>query len=106
MEEQDHTKRDSASRTLRYLWPTPTGLVLILTGYLVFQVLGQRAFLNTHFFLEIGVMITMFASVMYAIRLSGKGRRLAPRWVFYVNLCFGPLIFGYFLIAGILTNLS
>jgi hypothetical protein len=105
MEKTDQIHGHLLSGTLSYGWPAPLGLSLILAGYGVAHFFGQRAFHNTHFWFEIGIITSMLASVVYTIRLSGKGRKLAPRWVFVLNLCFGPLIFGFFMISGLIPIL-
>ncbi|MBB5353140.1 hypothetical protein HNR46_003393 [Haloferula luteola] len=84
----------------------PLGLTLTLTGYGIAEFLGRRAFLNTHAVLEIGIIVSLLASVVYTIRLAGKGRVLASRWVFLLNLCFGPLIFGFFIVSGMTSILT
>ncbi|MBB5354026.1 hypothetical protein HNR46_004298 [Haloferula luteola] len=92
--------------SFRYAWPAPLGLTLILTGYGVAEFLGHRAFLKTHAVIEFGIVVSLLASVVYAIRLAGKGRVLAPRWVFLLNLCFGPLIFGFLIVSGLTSILT
>ena len=106
MEKTDQIQRFDPSAILRYGWPAPVGVTLILAGYGIARLLGNRAFLNTHFWLEIGVIVSMLVSVVYAIRLGSKGTNLAPRWVFVLNLCYGPLIFGYFIVSGLISILT
>ena len=95
MTEPVSAREETAQVSLRYLWPMPTGLILWLGTLAVAKFLGQQAFFATHMLFEIGIMVSLFCSVVYSIRLSGSGRSLAPRWVFLVNLFYGPLIFGF-----------
>ncbi len=88
---------------LRYLWPTPTSLLLWLAGMGIARFLGQRAFFAVHALFEIGILIALFASVIYSIRLSGKG---SPRWILILNLASGPLIFGILLVCGVVSLLQ
>ena len=89
----------------KYLWPTPVGLLLWVGCIIVPGFLGDRAFLATHGYFEIGVMISLIASVVYAVRLGGKGKGTAPRWVFYLNFLFLPLVLGSWLVAWIAFDL-
>ncbi len=68
--------------------------------------LGQQAFIATHVIFEIGIVVSLLASLVYAIRLSGRGRSLAPRWVFFVNLAFGPLILGIIICVGLYASIT
>lgn len=106
MENATQPQPRASSGVLRYGWPAPTGLALILSGYCVHHFLGKWAFLSSHFWFEIGLIISLLASVVYAIRLGGKGRTLAPRWVWVINLCFGPLIIGFTIISGLISILT
>lgn len=106
MEVEDDIGQQTQTSAFRYLWPTPTGLLLILIGYSVIKLFGIKGFLHVHLPLELGVMFCMFNAVAYVIRLAGRGRHLAPRWVFFVNLCFVSLSVCFILIAGILSYLS
>ena len=106
MEEEGDSVQQAETCVFRYLWPTPTGLLLILIGYGVIQLFGYAGFLRVHFPLELGVMFCMFTAVVYAIRLAGRGRHLAPRWVFFVNFCFVSLSVCFILVAGILSYFS
>jgi hypothetical protein len=85
---------------LRYFWPAPTGLLSILTAYAMAN-LDRRLFMNAHFWLELGIIVSFLASVIYSVRLFGKEREAAPRGAFIVNIAFasavaGWLIFGFF----------
>ena len=91
---------------LRYLWPAPMGLALFLIGLAIAKFGSHRAFLNVHFWLEIGIVVSMFASVIYSIRLSGKGRSLAPRWVRNLNAVFGLSLLGWSAVPGIIGLFS
>jgi len=55
--------------------------------------MGREFFWATHFIFEIGIMVCMFASVIYTIRLWRRTATDLPRWVFFLNLFFGPLFF-------------
>jgi hypothetical protein len=106
MSDQASPSRDTADVRLRYLWPTPTGLISWLSALAVAKFLGQQAFIATHVLFEIGIVVSLLASVVCAIRLSGGGRSLAPRWVFFVNLAFGPLIFGIIVCVALYTSIT
>ena len=99
-------RQESAQISLRYLWPTTTGLVLWLSALAVAKFLGQQAFIATHAIFESGIVVALLASVVYAIRLSGRGRSLAPRWLFFVNLAFGPMIFGIIVCVALYTSIT
>ena len=86
------TGQEATPFSLRYLWPAPTGFILWLSALAVAKVFGHQAFIATHALFEVGIVISLLASVIYSIRLSGSGRSIAPRWVFFANLAFGPLI--------------
>jgi hypothetical protein len=82
---------------LRYLLPAPTGLILLLAGLAIVK-RDHRVFLAVHGWFEIGIVASFLASVVYAIRLSGKGRELAPRWVFFLNLAFALVMLAWSLL--------
>ncbi len=106
MEEQEHRAQRLSHSICGYLWPALSGILLFLIGYGTLHLFGKMAFLHTHSILSIGMMVCMLASVVYTIRLMGKEGHLAPRWVFFVNFCFGPLPFGFWVVAGTLEYLS
>jgi len=97
---------EAKSFSRKYLWPTPTGVICWISAMAVGKFLGQRAFLNTHVIFELSIIAALLASVVYSMRLSGKGRSLAPRWVFFLNLAFGPLILAFICAASILSLFS
>lgn len=92
MNDSAAAKRQANSFDRKYLWPTPVGFIFWISGILVEKLLGERAFLTTHGYFEIAIMISLIASVVYSIRLGGKGRSLAPRWVFYLNALYFPIL--------------
>jgi hypothetical protein len=106
MSNQASPSQDTAHVRLIYLWPTPTGLISWITALAVAKFFGQQAFIATHVLFEIGIVVSLLASFFYAIRLSGRGRSLAPRWVFFVNLAFGPLIFGIIVCVALYTSIT
>jgi hypothetical protein len=72
MEKPNERKESGQSGPFRYAWPVPMGIFFIMAGHGVARFLGQRAFLNVHFWLEIGFVVSMLSSVVYAIRLGGN----------------------------------
>ena len=94
MNEPTAIDQNAGSFNWKYLLPTLIGVVCQVSGLLVAQLGGDRAFLNTHGYFEIGFMLSFAASVVYAFRLGGKGRNLAPQWVYYLNLLYVPLVLG------------
>ncbi|MBK1884333.1 hypothetical protein JIN85_18085 [Luteolibacter pohnpeiensis] len=100
------THRAAKAFNRKYLWPTPLGIACWLGAVGTAKIWGLRVFLNTHFFFEMGIMVALLTSVIYAVRLAGKGRSLAPRWVFYLNLLFGPLVFTVQIVADLVSSLS
>lgn len=97
MEKLSHTADDVRSNRLQYVWPAPVGVLLWLAAHF----LGREAFLMTHFWFEIGIVVSMLASIVYSIRLFPEERRLVPRWVFVLNFCFGPTIITGIMILGL-----
>jgi hypothetical protein len=92
MENIEHAGGLAKAEIIRYAWPTPLGFLMILAGYGVFYFVGERAFLVTHVWFELAAIIPMVASFIYAFRLGRRWRSPIFRWVFVLNLCFGPLL--------------
>jgi hypothetical protein len=74
------------------VWPLPVAVLLFVLA-LIARSVGREFFWSTHFIFEIGIMVCMFASVIYTMRLWRRTATDLPRWVFFLNLLFGPLFF-------------
>jgi hypothetical protein len=79
-------------RIFKHAWPLPLSL-LLFASVCVARTMGRDVFYSTHFIFEIGIAICMFASVIYTMRLWRRTSTDIPRWVFFLNLFFGPLFF-------------
>jgi hypothetical protein len=90
MSDPPHSRQVVKAGWAKYLWPTPM-VVILYIGVLAVIIHGRKLFFATHVFFEIGIMVSLVASVCYAIRLRGKSNPLAPRWVFFLNLA--PCVF-------------
>lgn len=90
---------ESRLRICKHVWPLPVALALFALMGLA-RLMGEDVFLATHFIFEIGITVCMLASVVYTVRLWRIGTNGIPRWVFFLNLFFGPLIFAAQLIAS------
>lgn len=102
MSEHEEIRERVRSLGWKHLWPTPVGLLSWGAAIFVARVFGQRAFLLTHGYFEIGILIALVASVICSVNLIGKGRGNAPRWVLGLNLLFAPIIIGSSLVAWML----
>lgn len=89
---------------IAYIWPTPLGIIFWITGLVAAKFFDPQVFRYSHALFEFGIVVALFASIACAIRLSGTERSLAPRWVFFLNLAFVPLIFGLMTISAIISS--
>ncbi|QQL44123.1 hypothetical protein [Sulfuriroseicoccus oceanibius] len=97
----DPTPENPKKSWVKYAWPAPLGWACYLGVWAVIHFGGMRAFMATHVFFEVGLVLALIASVHYSIKLAFDGRATAPRWVFFVNLSFGPLIIAILVLRGI-----
>jgi uncharacterized membrane protein YhhN len=72
----------------------------------VAKFIGQDAFLLTHAWFEIGIIITFFASIVYSIRLFRNNGSVSSRWPLILNLIYGPLILVIIIITVISNTLT
>ena len=93
----------SKSRNSKYLWPTPVGILLYSVAVVAAKWFGYEVFLAVHLPLEVGMVVAAGASVLYSIRLLGRERGQAPRWILIVNLMFGPLLISLLLIVAAIS---
>jgi hypothetical protein len=95
LQEMDNiTHVDGLDRTeiIRYAWPTPSGVLIVLAVNGVAHFMGQRAYLMTHAWFELVAIIPMVASIIFTFRLARRWRSPHARWLLLLNLCFGPLL--------------
>lgn len=102
MESGDEPRQDSGMRraggVLRYAWPVPLAILMVLLEAAVGRLYGQRVFFMLHVPMELVALLSLCVAVSYSVRLW-RCRDLAPRWVFYLNLCGGPVPLGLCLIS-------
>lgn len=85
---------------MKYIWPLPVGIILYLTTILLLYFGGRALFLSYHFLLEIGMVVSAIASVIFTFRFLRKDGYVT-KIAFWLNVCYGPLILLIILIFGL-----
>ena len=79
-------------QSLRYTWPVYLGVILVTIRFAMLVIYDTPGSPDGYFLVELGVVVTILISVIYSIRFLSNRANDMPRWVFAINLVYGPLL--------------